>query len=207
MPPVTPSSTWRPASDPCSFGFITALPGDRGRCCAQRLFDALLQALGALERHLALRDLLEGDRERLVPEAGRLDERRHELAPALAELRVVRVDLARSLGGGRHEAELGVHGLHQVVDLRLAHANRFLSLPAGPRVHGVVRGGQAVCPSRSITPVTPAAARSASSFPTRWSNRSPAAISSSTRARRRSRSSPCSVPLASSRRMSSSRDG
>src|SRR4051794_13670764 len=135
MPPVTPSSTLRPASDPSAFGSITALPGNRRRTGSSvaGLLDAFLQALGALVPDLALGDLLERDRERLVAQARRLDERRHELAAAFAELRVVRVDLAGPLGGQRHEAELGVHGLHQVVDLGLDHANGSLSCRRSPR--------------------------------------------------------------------------
>src|SRR5205823_2451069 len=106
MPPVTPSSTRRPAS------------GD--------LLDA--DTLGPLEDDLAFGDLLQGDRQRLVLQPARLYERRHELSAALAELAVVRVDLAGPLRGEDDERVLRVHplGAEQVVDLRFDH-QRFLT--------------------------------------------------------------------------------
>src|SRR5205085_6525423 len=102
MPPVTPRRTRLPDT------------GD--------LFDA--DTLGPLEDDLALGDLLQRDRQRLVLQAAGLDERRDELAAALAELAVIRVDLARSLRREDDERVLGVHplGAEQVVDLRFDHA-------------------------------------------------------------------------------------
>ena len=74
IPPETPSNTRRPASGSLlGFGL-----------------------LGSLVVDLPFGDLLERDRERLVREAG-LDQRRHELAAAFAELVVVGVDLSARL--------------------------------------------------------------------------------------------------------------
>src|SRR5688572_25836250 len=75
IPPETPSNTRRPASGSL-FG---------------------LGLLGSLVVDLPFGDLLEGDREGLVREPG-FHQRRHELAPALAELVVVRVNLPGTLG-------------------------------------------------------------------------------------------------------------
>src|SRR5437588_5284295 len=101
IPPVTPRRTRLPDS------------GD--------LLDA--DTLGPLEDDLALGDLLHRDRQRLVLQSARLDERRHELAAALAELAVVRVDLARPLRRQDHQRVLGIHplGAEEVVDLRFDH--------------------------------------------------------------------------------------
>src|SRR2546423_1234481 len=100
--PVTPSSTRRP----------------------ERLDLLDADTLGPLEDDLALGDLLQRDRQRLVLQAARLDERRHELPAALAELRVVGVDLAGPLRREDHQGVLRVHplGTEQVVDLRFDHA-------------------------------------------------------------------------------------
>src|SRR4029079_11347060 len=76
--------------------------------------------LGAFVGDLAFGDLLEGDRQRLVAQP-RLDERRHEVATAFAELAVVRVDLPRALRGYDHEGVLGVDGREQIVDLGFDH--------------------------------------------------------------------------------------
>src|SRR6266567_1985953 len=130
MPPVTPSSTRRPA---------------RGE-----LLDALAEALRALEADLAFRDLLEGDGEGLVLQAAGLDQRRDELAPPLAELAVVRVDLPGPLGGQDHQRVLGIDRGQQVVDLRFDHGCTSFS-------GGLLR-------YRSIIRATSAAARSSSSF-------------------------------------------
>src|SRR5215208_5461544 len=100
MPPVTPSSTRRPRRSATSV--------------------ALDDLLGTLVGDLAFGDLLEGDRQRLVAKPG-LDERRHEVAATLAELAVVRVDLAGALGGHDHEGVLGIDRSEQVVDLRFDH--------------------------------------------------------------------------------------
>src|SRR5437763_1408681 len=90
-PPVTPRSTRRPAS------------GER----PEVLLDA--DTLGPLEDDLAFGDLLQGDRQRLVLQPARLDERRHELSAALAELAVVGVDLAGPFRGEDDERVLRVH--------------------------------------------------------------------------------------------------
>src|SRR3954465_7344160 len=100
VPPQTPSNTRRPA-----------------RAATSVDLDDLL---GALVGDLALGDLLEGDRQRLVAQTG-LDERRHELAAAFAELAVVRVDLSRALRGHDHERVLRVDGGEQIVDLGFDH--------------------------------------------------------------------------------------
>src|SRR5437764_14460138 len=80
MPPVTPRSTRRPASGLLDASSIRPFCADR-----------------------ALRDLLERDGQRLVPQTSGLDERRHELSAALAELVVIGVDLASALRGDDHE--------------------------------------------------------------------------------------------------------
>src|SRR5207245_8246577 len=85
MPPVTPSSTRRPASG---------------------LLDA--NSLRPLGVDVAIGDLLQGDRQRLVLQAAGLDERRHELAAALSELAVVGVDLTGALGGEDDQGVLRV---------------------------------------------------------------------------------------------------
>src|SRR6266542_2816641 len=107
---------FRPVRPPPALGSMSASPRPVW------LLDALLEALGALVADLAFGDLLEGDGERLVPQPGVLGQRRHEFAAALAELGVVRVDLAGPFGGKGHEAELGVDGREEVVDLRLDHS-------------------------------------------------------------------------------------
>src|SRR5690606_32191724 len=130
MPPETPRTTRRPVS--------TALESSTGRSGLVALDLALHEVervlpleLGGLGRHdLALGDLLEGDRQRLV-RVGH-DQRRDVLAEALAELAVVLVDLAGALGGEVDEVELGVHGVHEVVDAGDGRAFR-----AGARRTGV----------------------------------------------------------------------
>src|SRR5215207_10189145 len=84
---------------------------------------------------LALGDLLEGDRERLVPKTG-LDERRHELAAPLAQLAVVRVDLAGPLRAQDHQGVLGIGRREQVVDLGFDHAQGVLPEGTGSRGAG-----------------------------------------------------------------------
>src|SRR3990172_8412122 len=113
MPPVTPSRIRRPRR---TLAVISLPPGAAG--ARSGLLDP--DALGALGVDLALGDLLEGDRERLVAQT-RLDERRHELGTALAELVVVGVDLPRALGRECHQRVLGVDLRKEVVDLRLDH--------------------------------------------------------------------------------------
>src|SRR5213593_1078315 len=98
MPPVTPSRTRRPAS-----GLLDPNP------------------FGALGLDLPLGDLLQGDREWLVLEAAPLDERGNELAPALAELVVIGVDLSSPPGGQNDQRVFGVYLGQQVVDLWFDH--------------------------------------------------------------------------------------
>src|SRR4029077_3243066 len=69
---------------------------------------------------LALGDLLEGHRQ-VVLRAG-LDERRQLLECALAELMVVVVDLARTLGRDDHECVAAVDVPEEFVETRLNHA-------------------------------------------------------------------------------------
>src|SRR5581483_1103038 len=151
-PPVTPSSTRRPAS-----GLLDPNP------------------LGAVGQDLALGDLLEGDRQRLVLQPTGLDERRNELAATLAELVVVGVDLPRALGCEDHERVLGVDLREQVVDLRLDHGC------VGPSVG--VRDAW-------IIASTSAAARSTRSFTTTWSNQPRSRISASEGGARNTRTAP-----------------
>src|SRR5919197_274080 len=75
----------------------------------------LLLALGVLEQ--AGLDLAHGDRERLLARP-RLDERADVLEQALAQLRVVVVDLTGALGRVDHERVLGAHLAEEVVDRR-----------------------------------------------------------------------------------------
>src|SRR6266508_6662259 len=104
MPPETPSSTRRPASG--------SLLG--------------VGLLGSLVVDLPFGDLLEGDRERLVGEAG-LDERRYEFPAPLTELVVVGVDLSRALGRQDHEGVLRINGREQVIDLGFDQGRPFFS--------------------------------------------------------------------------------
>src|SRR4051812_49955283 len=99
MPPATPSRT-------------------RGAARAVTEADmrpALFDALGVLEQ--AGLDLAHRDRQRLLARAG-LDERADVLQQALAELRVVVVDLPGALGGVDHQRVLRRHLVEQVVDRR-----------------------------------------------------------------------------------------
>src|SRR6266508_2922013 len=98
MPPVTPSRTRRPAS-----GLLDPNP------------------FGALGLDLPLGDLLQGDGERLVLQAARLDEWRNVLASALTELVVIGVDLPSPPGRQDDQRVLGVDLRQQVVDLRFDH--------------------------------------------------------------------------------------
>src|ERR671931_2444138 len=101
MPPVTPSNTWRPARGPD----VPASPGAMG---------VLLRGCGleTLEGDLAFGDLSQGDGQWLGAEA--LDQRRHELAAALAELAVVRVDLPGPLGGQDDQRVARIDPLEQL---------------------------------------------------------------------------------------------
>ena len=107
--PVTPSRTRR--------------PGEAGR-----RYSSSPGLLGSLVVDLALGDLLERDRQRLVASGRRLDERRDELGASLAELVVVRVDLSRTLRREDHQRVLGV-------DLA-SRSSIFGSIMRSPRMAG-----------------------------------------------------------------------
>src|SRR5512136_1684017 len=96
MPPVTPTSTVRPASR-------AAWPPS-----------LIARSLGALVLDLVVHDLLEGDGEEV--RAARVDERGSELLYAhrvLTEAVVVAVDLARTLGGDHDQLVPGAVGVRQ----------------------------------------------------------------------------------------------
>src|SRR3954453_14852035 len=86
--------------------------------------------LAVLVLDLAGRDFLEGDRE-VVLGAG-VDHRGRELVERpLAEVVVVRVDLARALGRDENGGVVGVDVLEEAVDARRDHAYRVAGA-AGP---------------------------------------------------------------------------
>src|SRR5919201_3591202 len=105
IPPVTPSRTRRSPSGPATPPGTPALLG--------------LGGFQPLEADLALGDLLEGDGERLGPQA--LHQGRDELPAAFAKLAVVGVDLAGPLGGQDHQRIPRVDLVQQLVDLGLDH--------------------------------------------------------------------------------------
>src|SRR5262245_1485455 len=185
MPPVTPSRILRPRRTERWLVTSTLLSHPEGGP-SRRLLDA--QALGALGADLALGDLLERDRQRLVPEPG-LDEGRYELGAALAQLAVVGVDLAGTLGRERHQRVLGVDLREQIVDLGFDHVG-VLPVP--------LTWGDA-----PMIAATSSAARSARSFTTTWSKASACESSQSALASRTARPSSVSVPRERSRRSSS----
>src|SRR5262249_9631201 len=82
-------------------------------------------AFGLLDLQQALASLAQRDRQRLLLHAG-LDERADVLKQALAELRVVGVDLASPLRGQDHQPVLAVNDLEQLVDRRVDDAVRTL---------------------------------------------------------------------------------
>src|SRR4029453_18362347 len=77
----------------------------RSEAWVDRLLDA--DPVRSFAVDLPLGDLLERDRQGLVPQPG-LDQGRHELGAALAQLVVIGVDLAGALGRQRHEGVLRV---------------------------------------------------------------------------------------------------
>src|SRR5690606_38431430 len=83
-----------------------------------RLLAGAFDGLGGQQSRV---DLAQGDRERLLVDMG-VDEGTDVLEQALAELRVVRVDLAGPLGRVDHEAVLRVRGLEELVDRRVDDA-------------------------------------------------------------------------------------
>src|SRR4051812_41453663 len=101
MPPDTPSTTAGPAG---------AMRSD------DRVRDLLVGEQAAV-------DLAQRDRQRLLLHAG-LDERADVLEQALAELRVVGVDLAGPLRGVDDQAVLGVGRSEQLVDRWVGDADR-----------------------------------------------------------------------------------
>src|SRR6201999_4007301 len=82
-------------------------------------------AFGLLALQQALAGLAQRDRQRLLLHAG-LNERADVLKKALAELRVVGVDLASPLRGEDHQPVLAVNDLEQLVDRRVDDAVRAL---------------------------------------------------------------------------------
>src|SRR3990172_2411439 len=222
MPPVTPSRIRRPRR---TLAVMSLPPGAAG--ARSRLLDS--EALGALGVDLALGDLLEGDRERLVAQT-RLDERRHELGAALAELVVVGVDLPRALGRECHQRVLGVDLREEVVDLRLDHGFGDPSWVSSAWVSSAwvssawvssawvssawVSSASGFSAARPLTwgnvpmiAATSAVAASRSSFTTAWSNQSRCSSSQLALARRRARRSSSSVPRERRRRSSSPSEG
>src|SRR3954467_5650849 len=165
-----------------------------------------LLTLGVLEQ--ATVDLAQRDRERLLARA-RLDERADVLEQALAQLGVVVVDLAGTLGRVDHQRVLRADLLEQVVDRRVGDALELFG-------QGYM-GGHSWCsesvglPAASCSPVTKfrycSAASRTSALTARWSN-SPAAPSSrSASASRACTAASFSVPRPVSRPTSSSQDG
>src|SRR5579875_2342001 len=120
-------------------GFV-ATEGGEGTGLVEHARLALLLARdGDVEvgPHLARRDLLEGDRERLAGDRGHLG--RHDGAEALAELAEVGVHLPATPCGERDERELRVDLVEQVLDrgldhaaTRFGHLARWLLLGGGP---------------------------------------------------------------------------
>src|SRR4051812_18394934 len=127
MPPLTPRTT---------LGLSTVSPRTRktqrlhdtpqarqSRCraCGENCCDSGRGALDGLGGQQTRVDLAQGDGERLLVDV-RVDERTDVLEEALAELRVVRVDLTGTLRGVDHEAVLRVGGLEELVDRRVDDA-------------------------------------------------------------------------------------
>src|SRR6266487_646418 len=136
MPPLTPSNTRAPRRVRCPAPAGVPVIGllDRGG------------GLGwALPFELALVEFLPRDGEGLAVGAG-VDHRRDELPDALAELRVVAVDLPGAPGRQDHQGVLRVHPCEQVVDLRFDHARN-----RSPREFGAESRHQ----PRSYAPTAP----------------------------------------------------
>src|SRR5881392_5106 len=136
MPPLTPSTTLGLSTvSPRTSEKYAAAPGarthhtpqarqSRCRACGKANCNTkvlLRRTLDGLGRQQTGVDLAQGDRERLLVDVG-VDERTDVLEEALAELRVVRVDLAGTLGRVDHEAVLRVGGLEELVDRRVDDA-------------------------------------------------------------------------------------
>src|SRR5574341_756020 len=138
MPPLTPSSTRAPDSGASAAPGPIGSPSTPGHPSGSPVC-GLLDGGGHVDRtvpvQLALAKLLARHRERRAVGTG-VDHRRHELADALAELRVVAVDLPRAPRGQDHQRVLGVDPSQQVVDPRFDHASSAFSrldpLPTGP---------------------------------------------------------------------------
>src|SRR3954470_11741988 len=128
-------------------------------------------ALSVLVLDLARGDFLEGDRQVVLADG--LDHRRRELVERpLAQVVVVRVDLARALGGDENRRVVGVDVVEQLVDAGTDHGVSV------PRTRAA--SSSPASSSRSLT--------------TTCSNSSAAASSSSATSRRRSTCSASSVP-------------
>src|SRR4051794_28490095 len=110
MPPETPSTICRAAPSDGPAAVRSASPDGPVK---------ELLALGVLEQPGV--DLTHGHRQRLLARAG-LDERADVLEQALAELGVVVVDLAGTLGRVDDQGVLRAHRLEQLVDRRVGDA-------------------------------------------------------------------------------------
>src|SRR5260221_8544252 len=103
--------------------------------------------LRLLRAHESLAYLAQGDRERLLLNAG-LHQRADVLEQALAELGVVGVDLPGPLRRHDDEAVLAVHHIEQIIDGRVDDAFHGRS-----PCHVVPFGVASVCGSRARSPV------------------------------------------------------
>ena len=184
IPPVTPRSTRRPPraersvvtrasfgpdrSGPGSIGYLMPTPSGRSALILPSAISS-----SAIDRGLFRKP--------------GLDQRRHELGAALAELVVVGVDLASALGRQRHERVLGVDLSEQVVDLGLDHGfeDPFSARPVPRPGDRVASGRPSTCGDASMIAATSSAARSASSFTITTSNHRAASSSRSAFASRR----------------------
>src|SRR5262245_28014016 len=192
MPPETPSTT-RGAADTAGSGF-DGLGGEQ---------------VGV--------DLAQRDGQRLLLR-NRLDQRADVLQQALAELAVVGVDLAGTLGREDHQRVLRGGLLQQLVDGRVGNAFRVRDC------HGVApqdvwwedpiwaKGltgwpANSSTPAQSSNPTNSSAARCTESLTTTRSNSDSAAISSCACSRRRRMVSASSVPRPIRRRCNSSQLG
>src|SRR5215813_2161205 len=177
MPPATPSTT-------------------RGAAAGR------MSALDRLRGQQAAVDLAQRDRERLLLRRG-LHQRADVLQQALAELAVVGVDLAGTLGGEDHQRVLGLGLVQQLVDgwvgdaLRVGDSSRHELTPK--------RTQWVACKASNPS-------RSSAACSTKWltivtSNSGSAASSSCAWSRRARIVSGSSVPRPISRRSSSSQLG
>src|SRR6478752_246343 len=91
-----------------------------------------------LVANLALRELLEGDRE--VVARRRIHHRRRELLiAALAERAVIAVQLTSALGRDEHGGKVGIGAIEKLVNAWLDHV--FRRGPLAPKEAGALTGG------------------------------------------------------------------